>query len=227
MRAVPDRSAATSPTSRWGRGAGRTLRLRRESWGFAIGSVLFAVGAWPGYATAVGVTADNLTYFIGSLFFTTAALIQLLLTGRPLPHRGSARAERFDWFAAAIQFVGTLLFNVSTLAALLQSTGAEVSARMVWRPDAYGSIAFLIASILAVVATTDRVSLWDPNARSWWSTWFGMAGSLAFGASAVGAAVDPASGELRNAALANAGTFLGALCFLAAALLALPPRAAR
>ncbi|WP_233279342.1 hypothetical protein [Microterricola pindariensis] len=189
--------------------------------------MLFAVGAWPGYATAVGVTADNLTYFVGSLFFTTAALIQLLLTGRPLPHRGSTRAERFDWFAAAIQFVGTLLFNVSTLAALLQSTGAEVTARMVWRPDAYGSIAFLIASILAVVATTDRESLWDPNARSWWSTWFGMAGSLAFGASAVGAAVDPASGELRNAALANLGTFVGALCFLAAALLALPPRPAR
>ena len=54
-----------------------------------------------------------------------------------------------------------------------------------------------------------------------------MAGSIAFGVSAVGAVVDPASGELRNAALANAGTFIGALCFLAAALLALPPRRAR
>ncbi|AMB60561.1 NADH-ubiquinone oxidoreductase [Microterricola viridarii] len=203
------------------------MRLRRESWGFAIGSVLFALGAWPGYANAVGVTLDNLTYFVGSLFFTTAALIQLLLTGRPLPHRGSSQAARFDWFAAAIQFVGTLLFNVSTLAALLQSNGAEISARMVWRPDAYGSVAFLIASGLAVVATTDRESLWDPNARSWWSTWFGMAGSLAFGASAIGAAVDPASGELRNAAIANAGTFIGALCFLTAAVLALPPRPAR
>lgn len=223
---VPERSGATSQ-KRWGRGAERSLRLRRESWGFAIGSILFALGAWPGYASAVGVVADNATYFVGSLFFTLAALVQLTLTGRPLPHRGSTSAEQFDWYSAAIQFLGTLLFNVSTLAALLQSTGADIDAQRVWRPDLYGSIAFLIASTLAVVATVGRDSLWDPNARSWWSTWAGMAGSIAFGVSAVGAVVDPASGELRNAALANAGTFIGALCFLAAALLALPPRRAR
>ncbi len=223
---MPSRADPTSRTS-GGRGAGRTLRLRRESWGFAIGSVLFALGAWPGYANAVGANLDNLTYFVGSLFFTTAALIQLLLSGRPLPRRGSARGEIADWYAAAIQFVGTLLFNVSTAAALLQGAGVEEAARLVWRPDMYGSIAFLLASGLAVIATTERDTLWDPNARSWWSTWLGMAGSLAFGVSAVAAAIDPASGALRNAALANAGTFAGALCFLAAALLALPPRPAR
>lgn len=226
MTPVSERSEATSHT-RWGRGAGRTLRLRRESWGFAIGSLLFALGAWPGYATAVGVVLDNLTYFVGSLFFTLAALIQLLLSGRRVPRKGSAPGEFFDWWAAAIQLIGTVFFNVSTMAALLLSAGVDEAERFVWRPDAFGSIAFLIASGLAVVATTKRESLWDPNARSWWSTWFGMAGSLAFGASAVGAALDPASGELRNAALANTGTFIGALCFLAAALLALPPRPAR
>lgn len=224
--AVPEQSGATSPR-RWGRGAERSLRLRRESWGFAIGSLLFALGAWPGYASAVGVVADNVTYFVGSLFFTLAALVQLTLTGRPLPHRGSTSAEQFDWYSAAIQFLGTLLFNVSTLAALLQSTGADIDARHVWRPDLYGSIAFLIASALAVVATTGRESLWDPNARSWWSTWLGMAGSIAFGVSAVAAVVVPSSGTVANAALANLGTFIGALCFLAAALLALPQRRPR
>lgn len=224
MASAPN--GATLHTS-WGRAAPRSLRLRRESWGFAIGSLLFALGAWPGYATSVGVVADNLTYFIGSLFFTGAALVQLLLSGRPLPHAGSVRGELFDWSSAAVQFAGTILFNVSTAAAWLQASGVDEASRFVWRPDMYGSIAFLVASGLAVVATVERDSLWDPNARTWWSTWLGVAGSIAFGVSAVAAAVVPASGELKNAALANSSTLLGALLFFAAAVLAMPPRPGR
>jgi LuxR family maltose regulon positive regulatory protein len=47
---------------------------------FAVGSLLFAVGSVPGYASAVGAAGDTVTYFIGSLFFTaasSAAAIQL------------------------------------------------------------------------------------------------------------------------------------------------------
>ena len=86
----------------------RTLRLRRESWGFAIGSALFAVGAWPGYGEAVGARWDNLTYFLGSLFFTAAGFIQFRLSGRPVPGAESHQIERYDWWSALIQFVGTL-----------------------------------------------------------------------------------------------------------------------
>jgi len=35
---------------------------------FAIGSLLFAIGAVPGYASAVGARWDNVTFFTGSLF---------------------------------------------------------------------------------------------------------------------------------------------------------------
>ena len=42
---------------------------------FAIGSLLFALGAIPGYASAVGAEWDNVTFFIGSLFFTSAAFL--------------------------------------------------------------------------------------------------------------------------------------------------------
>jgi hypothetical protein len=38
-----------------------------------IGSACFAVGAVPAYAGAVGVTADGVTFFVGSLFFTEVA----------------------------------------------------------------------------------------------------------------------------------------------------------
>ena len=77
----------------------RRVRLRREAWGFAIGSVFFAVGAVPFYAEAVGPVLTNLTFFIGAIFFTLAAFIQLALSGRRPPRRGSNRADRADWWA--------------------------------------------------------------------------------------------------------------------------------
>jgi hypothetical protein len=46
-----------------------------------------------------------------------------------------------------------------------------------------------------------------------------MIGSVFFGISAVGAYVIPDSGDLVSLFWADLGTFLGALCFLAAALL--------
>jgi len=194
-------------------------RLRREAWGFAVGSLCFLVGALPPYAAWVGAVGANLTFFIGSLFFTTAALIQLSLSGRRPPHGDTNRADRADWWAAAVQFVGTLLFNVSTFAALAAAIARPDAVGIGWRPDAWGSLAFLIASTLAVVATKDRGRLWDPDARTWHGTWLNLAGSVAFGASAVGAYVLPSTGDLLSEYWANLGTMLGAVCFFVAALL--------
>jgi hypothetical protein len=53
-----------------------------------------------------------------------------------------------------------------------------------------------------------------------------MAGSVAFGISAVAAFVIPSSGDVWNAELANLGTFAGALCFLSGAILMLRPESA-
>lgn len=47
-----------------------------------------------------------------------------------------------------------------------------------------------------------------------------MAGSVAFGFSAVGAYVLPATGDLYNLQWVNVGTFVGAVCFFLAAVLA-------
>jgi hypothetical protein len=44
---------------------------------FAIGSFLFALGVVPSYATAVGALTDAWTFFVGSLFFTSAGYPQL------------------------------------------------------------------------------------------------------------------------------------------------------
>jgi len=210
--AVSDSGAVPSTTA-------TIRRLRREAWGFAVGSACFFAGALPWYVDWLGDVGANLTFFIGSIFFTLAAFIQLSLSGRRIPHPRMNRADRADWWAAAIQFAGTLLFNISTGAALAAAIARPDAAGIGWRPDAWGSIAFLVASTLAVVATNDRGQLWDSDARTWHGTWLNLAGSVAFGVSAVGAFVVPVTGDFVSEFWANLGTALGALCFFAAALL--------
>ncbi len=204
----------------------KLLRLRRESLGFAIGSVCFAIGACPGYLALVGELACNITFFAGSIFFTIAGFIQFRLTGRWRRGAWKSKADWDDWWSAGIQFAGTLFFNLSTFAALFLNAGVAQYQHSVWRPDALGSICFLVSSGLAVAATTHTQSLWDPDARNWWSTWLGMAGSIFFAASAIAAYIAPGATDPLNPEWVNLGTFLGAICFLVAALLVKPSRKA-
>ncbi|MET2012566.1 hypothetical protein ABXJ56_13535 [Microbacterium chocolatum] len=197
----------------------RSQRLRREAWGFAVGSLFFAIGAVPGYAQAVGPTGGALTFVIGSVFFTAAAFIQLALSGRRPPEKALHGAPAADWWSAATQFVGTILFNISTTAVLVAAATGTVDPAAGWRPDAGGSVLFLVSSALALVAAARRHELWDPLARTWHGTWLNAAGSVFFAVSAVGAFVVPSTRTLLDAHAADAGTLLGALCFLAAALL--------
>lgn len=194
-------------------------RLRREAWGFAIGSLCFLAGSLPFYADWAGAVGTNVTFVVGSVFFTLAAFIQLSLSGRKVPHRQMTRPDLVDWWAAAIQFAGTLLFNVSTGAALAAAIAQPDVVGAGWKPDAWGSVAFLVSSSLAIVATRDRGRLWDPEARTWHGTGLNFIGSVAFGVSAVGAYVVPATGDLANESWANGGTAAGALCFFFAAVL--------
>ena len=194
-------------------------RLRREAWGFAVGSLCFLVGALPPYADAVGAVVVGVTFVVGAVFFTAAAFVQLSLSGRRPPRAGTHPADRWDWWAAAVQLVGTLCFNVSTTAALVAAVEDPTLLGAGWKPDAYGSVAFLVSSAFAVVATRDRGHLWDTDARTWHGTWLNLLGSVAFGASAVGAYVAPSTGEYVSTWWDDAGTLVGAVCFLVAALL--------
>lgn len=203
------------------RGA-RTTSSRRESNGFAIGSALFAVGALPGYLGLVGESADNVTFAIGAVFFTAAAFIQLRLS------RGfdsESRAEREDWRASLVQFVGTLAFNLTTLAALSEHPSPIQADRAVWAPDAVGSVCFLASSWFAIRAASARHQLRRSlRQRDALALWLNAAGAVAFAISAVASFVLPATNEVLDQGLVNAGTFLGALCFLTAALAVRPRR---
>ena len=94
---------------------------------FAIGSFLFAIGVVPAYASAVGAAADAMTFFAGSIFFTSAGYLQFFQAiNAPTDVAGGARGRRrwiawqparIDWWACGVQSIGTLFFNVSTFAA--------------------------------------------------------------------------------------------------------------
>jgi hypothetical protein len=182
---------------------------------FAIGSACFALGAAPGYVSAVGPDTDAVTFFVGSVFFTTAATFQLAQSG-----------PRFApiWWAGAVQLAGTLFFNASTFHAIDTELSAAQADQLVWTPDARGSVCFLVASGIAWVVACDSWWRWSPRDLDWSIAALNLAGSVAFGVSAVASYVVPTSGQVRNVALMNLGTFLGALCFLAGGLLLLPSR---
>ncbi len=182
--------------------------LSRQCRLFAIGSAFFAIATVPGLAASIGSGAADGLCFIGSWFFTTAAWMQLALSEAD---RGSDRG--LGWWSAAVQFAGTVLFNVSTGASVWAHT-VHAERREVWAPDATGSLAFLISGVLAVMV----VGWWSPRSVEWQAGWINLIGCIAFGTSAVAAFVLK-TGATVDQPLANLGTFVGALCFLSAALL--------
>jgi hypothetical protein len=202
---------------------------------FAVGSLLFALGTLPGYVGAVGGRWDAATFFVGSLFFTSAGYLtyrEAVDAGVRPPDAPPRRffvyqPWRIDWWATAVQLAGTLFFNVSCGNALRVNLTTEAASQHVWRPDALGSICFLVASALAWFEVCHGWVAWRPRgdgAWSWWITLVNLAGSVAFGVSAVAGYIDPSTGLLRNADRSYLGTFIGAVCFLVGALLLLPER---
>lgn len=204
-------------------------------WLFAVGSACFAVGVPVSQMSTVVPAVSALIFFVGSIFFTSAASIQMRLawdSDRP-SQRGTTLARvtnlrNVAWSSAAVQWVGTLFFNATTLWALVSATGdSSVSDQVIWRPDAIGSILFLVSSAVACLPEVRAHRHGHVRDRSWLIAALNMLGSVFFGLSAVGAYLVPATDELLNARWANGGTLLGALCFLVGALLVIPRRTAR
>jgi hypothetical protein len=185
---------------------------------FMVGAACFALGAFQPFASAVAPNVVVAVFFVGSLFFTSAATLQYLQTtdGK----LWSWQPADVAWAAALIQLVGTLWFNINTAAARLTGLDAQQENLRVWTPDYIGSVCFLVASLLAV--TTLRHPPWRAG-RPWRVAGLNLLGSIFFMAAAIAAYVLPDTGDLLDASVANSGTFLGALCFLVAARIEITP----
>jgi hypothetical protein len=200
---------------------------------FVVGSACFMLGSFPGYLDEVGGTADGVTFFVGSLFFTTASGAQLLQAQTPALGTASADTQHRParpqwwawqpgdraWLAAATQFPGTLFFNVSTGAALAHNATSTFEEQHVWRPDLFGSILFLVSSWYGVLAVAKAARTGDRLPAV--IAWVNMLGSVLFMWSAIAAYVLP-DGEDLNSGMAVAGTLFGAACFLIGAALMFP-----
>jgi hypothetical protein len=197
-----------------------------------VGSLLFAAGAVPAYAQAAGTSWDGATFFAGSVFFTCAGFLTYREAVDAAPVRPGVVPRRFfvfqpqriDWWATAVQLGGTLLFNISCGNALRLNLTAQAAHQHVWRPDAFGSTCFLVASALAWFEVAHGWLAWRPREWAWWITVVNLAGSIAFGVSAVAGYIDPSTGQMNNADRSTMATFVGAVCFLVGALLLLPER---
>jgi hypothetical protein len=197
-------------------GAGsRWWAPHRASWWigvlFAIGSVCFMLGPLPGFIQLVGSSADGTVFFVGSIFFTSAAFLQ---------YRGAA-PQTVDWWASLIQLVGTVFFNINTFRAMQQSFDTSNVDRLVWAPEAVGSICFLISGVLAYREVRDGGLKRAARTLEWKISTVNFAGCILFGISAIAGWVVPKTGDVLDLAAANVTTSLGALCFLIGALLLL------
>jgi hypothetical protein len=212
---------------------------RRASWWigvlFAVGATCFLVAPFPGFEQLVGSAADGMVFFVGSIFFTSAATLQWLETinadrGPGVPHSRlrvvSFEPHRVDWWSSGVQLVGTVLFNVNTFHALQAGLDAEAYDRLVWTPDAVGSACFLVSGYLAYVEASGGLFRAVRRTLEWKIAAVNLVGCIAFGISAIAAFWVPTEGSVVDLAAANAFTALGGACFLVGAVLLLPESAA-
>ena len=212
---------------------------------FMIGSACFALASFAGLEPAAfgqlfqNVTVINTVFFTGSIFFTAAGYLQLLEAAnadrRAMLARGELPKEKFRWFgwqpsqigwlSAFIQCVGTLLFNINTLDALLPDLNWLQQDLLIWTPDLIGSICFLVSSWLAFLEFCHGHWCWPLHDVSWWIVMVNLLGSIAFMVSALFAVVLPGSANLFDLWVVNLTTCIGAMCFLVGAYLLLPEMA--
>jgi hypothetical protein len=192
---------------------------RRSGILFMIGSSCFALGSVPMYFSNVPGQVVGVTFFVGSIFFTSAGLTQLL-------EAKGASGDRLAWWAAVIQLVGMVFFNVNTFRAAFGSVPVGEVNRLIWAPDLFGSVAFLVASHLAWLVVCDRLWCVQRSNDEWWIAALNYLGSIFFMLAALADYTLPTTGDVVNITVVNTGTFLGAVCFFLGAYLLLPQRQA-
>lgn len=203
---------------------------------FALGASLFLVGAVVSLFPALAMDAASIgaVYFAGSIPFTIAAYLQLFQAANtrefldgalPKRHRPAIigwRPRDIGWMSCALQFAGTLLFNVSTFDAMGPTVSAAHTNLVVWAPDAAGSVLFLASGYLAYAETCHQHLVWKPRGLSWWVTAANLIGCIAFMVSAVFAFVPARSPGFDAEGISTACTAAGAVGFLIGSVLMLP-----
>lgn len=200
---------------------------------FAIGAALFCIASVL-CLLDVFVSATNVIYFLGSVPFTFAAYLQLYQAANvdPLPSDVKVVSNQraffgwmphdIGWLSCAFQFAGTVLFNFNTFDAMFPSLSWFGQDLLVWIPNFFGSILFLLSGYLALIEVGHAYWTWKPRELSWWITSVNFLGCVGFMISAVLAIALPGHDSPVRITAAVAFTLQGAVCFFLGALLMLP-----
>lgn len=176
---------------------------------FMVGAALFALGCALYLWGVEHETVLDSIFFAGSLFFTSAAGLQL---------RQSLNGNKVLLFSALSQFIGTVMFNFNTVDAFFNLGWIEQDL-LVWTPNILGSILFQISASLAMKDICTQVWCWHIQNINWRIGAINFAGCVAFLISAVFSFVTPAPMPPIFALWATIFTLLGACCFFISAFL--------
>jgi hypothetical protein len=200
---------------------------------FMIGSFCFASASFVvlvsnRFLTPLGI---NIIYFLGSLFFTSAAYLQYLesinadithiphlYNNHPLWYWWRWRPRNLGYISSLSQFIGTLFFNISTFLAIFSSLSIEMKNLLVWVPDLLGSILFLVSAFFAYLEIANDTLLNTFKSASWWVVWSNILGSVFFQCSAFFSSFS-AQNSITDTFTATLMTLLGAVCFFIGAFL--------
>lgn len=206
--------------------------------GFAIGAFLFIAGSvlslWPNLAQILFLSGSQVgvVYFAGSIFFTGAAYLQLFQAANaglrmpdcPPPDRMvwlGWQPGNIGWLSSALQFPGTLLFNVNTFMAMGIPGNSLRQDLTIWAPDIFGSVLFLLSGYLTFIEVCHRYWAWRWRDLFWWVGSVNLLGCIAFMVSAIYAFVPSGAVGPAHPALSIGWTLVGAIGFLAGACLLL------
>jgi hypothetical protein len=204
---------------------------------FVCGSSCFTVGAFAASFPGVvgGPLADGAflggLFAVGAVLFTLAAWLQWLevLNGDVLEALRDESARSWRWIgwrprnlgylASTVQLAGTLLFNVTTIAAIRPGLSEGQAELWIWAPNMAGCVCFLVASYLAYAEVSHGPVSFAPHSLSWWIAVINLVGSVAFQVSGLTSYVGASAGVLF---WSNLFTMVGGACFLAGAYLLIP-----
>lgn len=211
---------------------------------FALGAALFVIGSVlcldPSLAKiwSLDENAINRIFFAGSIPFTIAAYLQLYQAanaGEPSPAGSTTQQKetsRFSlfgwqpanagWLSCALQFIGTLLFNVNTFDAMIPALGWLQQDFFIWIPNFIGSIFFLASSYIAFIEYVHSYWKWAPSSLTWWIVGVNLLGSVAFIISAIFAFVPAHEPGFDAIMISVIFTLIGAFAFFVGSLLMLP-----
>lgn len=203
--------------------------------------VLFMMGA-SGFVVASIVSLNddssvsdftkNLTFFIGSLFFTAAAYLQYLESiNADITNSEHFTKDKKNWvwlafrhknlgfLSSASQLMGTLFFNLNTFNSLYFSFTFLQEDLFIWMPNMIGSMLFIMSALFGWLEVSRDKHVKSFRSLSWWIIWINILGSIFFQLSAIKSYVLLNSGELIGPEALLEYTLYGAICFLIAAYL--------